>query len=164
MCDKCWRCYTMLAWHWPGKMNMLYKLHRYYFGHVICPGRAGVATRTIDTICQLEFSTTISELQSFLGLCNLFRSFAPNCHRLASLLNMKLFKGTPQTFDGIRSDKIIALKMLKAKLKEHTVLAFPNLPGDYTIDTHACKKQINCVYSRRNLREQTDEMEISPVC
>lgn len=51
--------------------------HIDYLRHVICPWHLEVSTATIDAIRTLEHRTTVGDLQSILGLCNVFGRFVP---------------------------------------------------------------------------------------
>lgn len=48
------------------------------FSHLIKRGRHGAAVCTADAICNLKVPTTVTELRSFLGVCNVFRQFVPS--------------------------------------------------------------------------------------
>lgn len=61
-----------------------------YHSHVTAPGKLHIATKNTKAIRALQYPTTVSQLQSFSGLCNGYRSFVPNFAKLASTLNKKL--------------------------------------------------------------------------
>lgn len=61
--------------------------------NVICPERLKVLTRTIDEIRRAEYPTTVTEIRSFLGLCEVYRQFVLNFACVAALLSKKLLKG-----------------------------------------------------------------------
>lgn len=114
-------------------------------GHVIRTGPFKVSTCTSDTILRLQHSTTVTELPPFLRLCKVFCLFVQNFARFAAPLTKKLRKGQLHTFDTISDDETTALKTLKAKLVEPTVLSLPRSQGDKTVDTDTCDEQIRCV-------------------
>ncbi len=53
-----------------------------YLGHTIRPGLLEVANRNTDAIQGFKVPTTQTELRSFLGLRNVYRSFIPNFARV----------------------------------------------------------------------------------
>jgi Reverse transcriptase (RNA-dependent DNA polymerase) len=66
-----------------------------YFGHVIRPGRLGVAENNTDSLKGATLPRTQTELRSFLGLCNVYRRFVPRFAALAAPLNIYLTKVNP---------------------------------------------------------------------
>lgn len=63
-----------------------------YLGHFIRPRRLETATHTAAAIKRLKPSTNITELCSFVGLCNVFRRFVHHLAPIEDLLNIKLMK------------------------------------------------------------------------
>lgn len=72
----------------------------------------------------LEHTTSVSELRSFLGLCNVYKWFVPNFAPLAAPLKMKLKKGEPLQF-WMDATEREAVDTLKEKLISPTALALP---------------------------------------
>lgn len=70
------------------------------------------STRTIDAMPRFEYTTTVTELRSFLRLCNAFCRFVPNLAHMATPLNKKLLKVQPQTFHRLSSGEITTLDTL----------------------------------------------------
>lgn len=105
--------------------------------------RPEVSTQTIQVIRGLEHPANLTELQSSLGLCNVFCRLVQKL-AVATPLNKKLRNGQPQTFDKLSNDEITALERLKIKLANPVVLELSLWQGDYTVDTDACDKQIGC--------------------
>lgn len=105
----------------------------------------------MDAIRGLEYHTTVTELRSFSGLC-IFSLFAPNFAGVLGMLNRKLFKGQPQTFDILCSNEMKVWETLKPKLVEPPALALSRSQGAYTKALDACDKQIECIL----LPEQPD--------
>ena len=63
-----------------------------YLGHVIRPGRLGVAERNTEALRHAAPPRTQTELRSFLGLCNVYRRFVPKFPAIAAPLNAYLTK------------------------------------------------------------------------
>ena len=129
-----------------------------YLGHVIRPGKLQIAEHTTDAIRQLQAPTNLTELRSFLGLCNVFRRFVPNFARIAAPLNRKLRKGEPTVFGPLNEEEMGALEELKKRLIEPPILTLPRRDGRYTVDTDACDKQVGCV-----LLQEQPEVPARPI-
>jgi hypothetical protein len=57
-----------------------------YLGHVIRPGRLGVAEKNTTALKTAPLARTQTELRSFLGLCNVYRRFVPRLPAIAAPL------------------------------------------------------------------------------
>lgn len=123
-----------------------------YSGHVIRPGGLKVENYTTDAIRDLKEPTTVTELGSFLGLCNVFRRFVPNFARISAPLNEKLRKGELTSFETLTEEEQSTMKELQERLITTPVLDLPRTNGNYAVDTEACDRQIGCVL----LQEQPD--------
>lgn len=80
--------------------------------------RLKVSTNTIDPIGELQSSTEVTELQSFLRLWNVFCRFLPSFACNPTTLSKQLRKVQLQTFDRLADDKITAFGTLRAQLME----------------------------------------------
>lgn len=58
-----------------------------YLSHLKMPGRLLISTKATDSIHKLQHPIDMTELESPLGLCNVFRRIVPNFARIAALLN-----------------------------------------------------------------------------
>lgn len=54
--------------------------------------------KTTKIIRELQDPTTQTEVQAFMGICNVFRWLVPNVLRVAELLNKKFRKDQPKFF------------------------------------------------------------------
>ena len=116
-----------------------------YLGHVVRPGKLQVASKTVDAVQKMHRPTNLTELRSFLGLCNVYRRFVPNFSRIASPLTAKLEKGKDATFPTLTEEEENAFLTLKKKLASPPELALPQSGRTYIVDTDACDKQVGCV-------------------
>ena len=62
-----------------------------YLGHVIKPGKLCVVTKTTEAVANFKLPETQTHIKSFLGFCNVYRTFVPNFARISAPLN-KLLK------------------------------------------------------------------------
>lgn len=67
-----------------------------YLAYVIQPRRFGILTKATDAMRGQKQPTIVTEIKSYLGLCNVFIRFVPNFGCISELLNCKL--GTNQCF------------------------------------------------------------------
>lgn len=70
----------------------------------------------MSDVTGLEPPTNLTELRSFFWFYNVFRRLVPDFAFVASLINKKLEKRQPQTFDGLADEEITAFGTLKEKL------------------------------------------------
>lgn len=85
------------------------------------PGRLQVAQKITEAIKWLPYLITVSEMRSFLGLCNVYRGHVPNFAKLFLPLSQKLKKEAPRPFelgDTVRD----AVSLLKNKTRHATHL------------------------------------------
>jgi Reverse transcriptase (RNA-dependent DNA polymerase) len=101
----------------------------YYLGHVIRPGRLGVAEKNTTALKTAPLPRTQTELRSFLVLCNVYRRFVPKFSAIAAPLNSFLGKGTPPQLGPLPPKAIAAFNQLRDKLLQPPVLALPRTEG-----------------------------------
>ena len=116
-----------------------------YLGHEIRPGELRVLDATTAAVQELHPPKTVTQLRSFLGLCNVYRRFVPNFARIAHPLNAMLKKGEPKSFETLRPDAEDAFKALKRALTTTPVLALPRADAHSRLETDACDRQVGCV-------------------
>lgn len=78
---------------------------------------------TLHTLnSQLEASTNVAELQSFLVLCNIFRRFIPNFVRIFAPLGCKLRNDQLSRLEKLSGDEFTSLPILEENLIPYAVL------------------------------------------
>lgn len=107
------------------------------------PRKLQLAQKIAEAV-KSQCPTTVSELQSFLSLCNVFCRLVPCFKRLAFPLKEKLRKGELLQLE-LDTNKRKAVEALKDKLIAPTIVALPRLNGKFTIITDACDIQVGCV-------------------
>ena len=115
-----------------------------YLGHVIRPGRLGVAEKNTTALRTAPLPRTQTELRSFLGLCNVYRRFVPRFSALAAPLNALLCKGMPPQLGPISEGGIAAFNALRDRLLSPPVFALPRAEGKIWLDTDASDGQLGC--------------------
>jgi RNase H-like domain found in reverse transcriptase len=115
-----------------------------YLGHVLRPGRLGVAEKNTTALRTAPLPRTQTELRSFLGLCNVYRRFVPHFSALAAPLNALLCKGMPPQLGPIAKDGVVAFNTLRDRLLSPPVLALPRSKGQMWLDTDAPDGQLGC--------------------
>lgn len=106
-------------------------------------------SRTIDAVHSLEDPRNLSELQEFLGLCNVSPPFIPSFASVAAGPNRKLQRWELQTFDSLSEEETTASETLEAKSKTLPLLALPQLQGDHIVHTDDSYKQTGCVLQQK---------------
>lgn len=124
-----------------------------YLGHIITPKKLHVATKTTEAIKASQYPTTVSELPSFLGLCNIYRRFVQKFARLASPLNKNLDMVEPLQF-GFDNEEMKAADALIDKSITPPVLALSRSTRQHTNHTGACNTRVGCVW----LQERNDKI------
>jgi transposase InsO family protein len=115
-----------------------------YLGHVIRPGRLGVAEKNTDALRTAAPPRTQTELRSFLGLCNVYRRFVPKFSTIAAPLNSCLTKGKPAILGMLSTEALAAFETLREKLLNPPILALPRRSGHLWLDTDASNSQLGC--------------------
>jgi hypothetical protein len=112
-----------------------------YIGHVIRPGRSGVAEKNTLALRTAPYPRTQTDLRSFLGLCNVYRRFVQRLSTFAAPLNALLCKSMPPLLGSLQSEAIGAFDTLRNRLLSPPVLALPRADGKIWLDTDASDGQ-----------------------
>lgn len=79
-------------------------------------------SKTKDTVTALRYPTTKTELRSLLGLCSVYRRFAPRFAGKAAPLNEELRKEAPKKSE-LNENECVAVNELKQNLTEPPALS-----------------------------------------
>ena len=112
---------------------------------MISPGKLEVTQRGKDAVERAIHPTTVSELRSFLWLCNVYQRFVKGFTRIAAPLKKKLMKGELVQWTLLTAEEMKAFETLKAVLISPQVLALPRAGFKYTLDTDDCDVKVVCV-------------------
>lgn len=85
-----------------------------YLGQVIRPGKIATSDKETDAIRGLMQLTNVTELKSFLGLCNVFHRFVPNFAWIAAALQ-QANERSALSLDGLDEMGVQALSTLQSK-------------------------------------------------
>ena len=104
-----------------------------YIGHVISNKGVQVNPKMIDSIKAREPPCNVTQVQSFLGLCNYFRRFVEDFAKIASPLSDLTKKEIPFKWEQAQQD---AFNTLNGLLTKTPILrcADPNLAYEVTCD------------------------------
>jgi hypothetical protein len=98
-----------------------------YLGHVIEPGKLSVQGTMVDTILKDKLPRTKTKLRALLGICDVYRRFAPEFATITAPLTRHLRKDSPDSFDLEQStDAVGAFEQLRSMLTSAPTLAFQN--------------------------------------
>ncbi|CDF35613.1 unnamed protein product [Chondrus crispus] len=99
--------------------------------------------RAMDIVLSpFRWKCCLTQLRSFLGLCNVYRRFVPHYAKIAHPLNQLLKKGQPVQLEGFDEPCKKAFHKLKDAILAPPVLALPKKDLPYSVDTDARDYQI----------------------
>ena len=96
-----------------------------YLGHVIRPGRLEIEPRNVFAIERARPPQNQTELQSFLGMCNVYHRFLKDFAKRAAQLNRKTGKNQSLEFEVLTDEEYEAFVELKKRLVSPAILALP---------------------------------------
>jgi len=115
----------------PRKCHLFQKRVK-FLGHVVSHEGVEVDEDKVAVVKAWQFPRNISELRSFLGLCNYYRSFVQNFGTVAEPLTQMLRKGVPV---HPTEERLRAFEKLKQLLTSAPVLGLPRDAGEYVLDS-----------------------------
>jgi RNase H-like domain found in reverse transcriptase len=115
-----------------------------YMGHVIRPGRLGVAENNITSLKTAPLPRTQTEIISFLGLCNVYRLFVPRFSAIAAPLNPFLCKGMSPQSGPLPPAPVAALYRTPGPTTVPSGPRSTRTEGRLCLDTDASDGQLGC--------------------
>ena len=118
--------------------------HIKYLGHIVRPGTIEVDQASTRCLEGLRPPRTVTELRSFLGVCNVYRRFIRRLTDIATPLN-ELLEGNPaknSPIPELTCRQLRSFEELKSAVMNPPILALPRLGLPYEIDTDACEHQV----------------------
>ncbi|EGG14714.1 hypothetical protein DFA_10972 [Cavenderia fasciculata] len=112
-----------------------------FLGHLITPGYIRPLADKLAAVKDWPTPSTVTELQSFLGLCNYYRNFIDHFADHAAPLYDATTKKTLSWSDSLSA----AFGKIKSLLCECTSLFIPDMDGPFTVTTDASDFGIGAV-------------------
>jgi hypothetical protein len=128
----------------PAKCHLLQKQVG-YLGHVVSKDGIHTDPAKIDAVRDWPIPVTVTQLRSFLGLASYYRRFIKNFAEIASPLHRLTEKKAEFKWSSECDE---AFQRLKQALISAPVLAYPQVTGDFIVDTDASAFAIGGVLSQ----------------
>lgn len=116
-----------------------------YLGHIISKDGIKVNSSKIEAVKLFPIPQNQHDVRSFLGLANYYRKFVKGYSKVALPLNRLLTKNTPFKWTTECQD---ALKLLKEKLTNTPLLAYPDFRRQFILSCDASGMAIGYIYLR----------------
>jgi hypothetical protein len=113
-----------------------------FLGHVINQQGIAVDPKNVAAVVDWKRPSSVSEIQSFLGLAGYYRRFVPNFSSIAKPLTRLLEKGVLFVWS---SDCEVSYQALKSKLVDAPILALPESDKRFTVYMDASRIGLGCV-------------------
>ena len=113
-----------------------------YLGHIIRPGQLEIDNAHTAALREAQHPRTVTELRSFLGLCNVYRRFVQGYTDIAAPLQELLKKGVPKDLPEFTAEQEEAFRKLIEAVTSPPILALPQPDLPYTVDTDASDYQV----------------------
>ena len=116
-----------------------------YLGHVLDKTGIRPDPKKLEAVRDWERPKTVTQVRSFTAFCNYYRQFVKNFAEVAKPLYRLTSKGVKFTWEEENED---AFQLLKARLLQAPILAFPNFRHPFVIDTDASETALGAVLSQ----------------
>ena len=116
-----------------------------YLGHVLDKTGIRPDPKKLEAVRDWERPKTVTQVRSFTAFCNYYRKFVKNFAEVAKPLYRLTSKGVKFTWEEEHED---AFQLLKTRLLQAPILAFPNFRHPFLIDTDASETALGAVLSQ----------------
>ena len=123
----------------------LFKQSVTYLGHVVSAEGVHTDPKKIEAVKEWPPPTTVTQVRSFVGLASYYRRFIKDFSRIARPLFRLMEKGVKFDWTAASSE---AFHILKEHLITAPVLAYPQVEGQYILDTDASGFALGVVLSQ----------------
>jgi len=123
-------------------------------GHIVRPGQLHVHNKSVDALKHAKFPTTKTQLESFLGMCNVYRRFVMDFAKQMKPLSALTTAEIPPDLPPPTDVAIAAFEDLQNALLCPPVRALPKANWKLVVDVDACADQVGCTI----LQEEPDEL------
>jgi len=117
-----------------------------------------VNQKKFKSLAQSLPSGNLTELKSFLGLCNVYRRFIKDYAHIAKPLSKLTSTKLPHVVPTLDTAQLVALTYLNERLTSTPILALPRRESLFILDTDACAFHFGC-----NLLHQKPDKSSLPV-
>ena len=128
----------------PSKCD-LFKQSVTYLGHVVSAEGVHTDPKKIQAVKEWPQPTTVTQVRSFIGLASYYRRFIKDFSRIARPLFRLMEKGVKFEWTAECAE---ALHILKEHLITAPILAYPQIEGQYVLDTDASGFALGAVLSQ----------------
>jgi len=118
-----------------------------YVGHVVLPGQLPVNQKNIKSPAQVLLPRNQTELNSFLGMCNVYRRFIKYYAQISKPPTKLTSKKLPHVLPQLDAAHLAAFEYPTERLTSTPILALPRREGLFILDTNACAFQVGCTRS-----------------
>ena len=116
-----------------------------YLGHLITPQGLKPNPRLVVAVKEFPVPQNLKQLRQFLGLASYYRRFVADFSKLAQPLHRLTRKDASFEWDSVCQN---AFELLKQKLIEAPVLAYPSFDKDFTLETDASALGLGAILSQ----------------
>ena len=116
-----------------------------YLGHVLDKTGIGPDPKKLEAVREWERPKTVIQVISFTAFCNYYRKFVKNFAEVAKPLYRLTSKEVKFTWENGHED---TFQLLKTRLLQAPILAFPNFRHTFVIDTDASETALGAVLSQ----------------
>lgn len=116
-----------------------------HLGHVITSDGLKPSEACVEAVKQFRVPQDVSTLHKFLGVASFYRRFVPNFAQIASPLHDLTRKGA--SLDWTEACQT-SFDLLRNKLVEAPVLAYPNFENDLTLEMDASGNGLGAILSQ----------------
>jgi hypothetical protein len=111
-------------------------------GHIVSAEGVSVDPQKVEAVLNWQQPTSVTEVQSFLGLAGYYRRFVENFSRIAAPLTKLTRKGVKYVWTDECEQ---SFQELKNRLTSAPVLVLPDDSGEYVIYSDASRQGLGCV-------------------
>jgi len=116
-----------------------------YLGHRFSKHGMSVDQSKTEVVRNYPAPTNLKKLRSFLGLCNFYRRFICSYSAITHPLRLLLQANTPFVWGEAQAK---CFQLLKDKLCQAPILAYPRINDTFRLTTDACKTGLGYVLSQ----------------
>ena len=127
------------------KKCFLFQIKVAYLGHIVSEQGIQTDPSKTEKIKNWPIPQCVTDIKSFLGLCSYYRRFVQGFSTIARPLVQLTEKSTQFKWE---KEQQIAFDTLKDKLTSAPILAYPQVTGEFILDTDASDTGIGAVLSQ----------------